>query len=320
MIRCLAARGGATEEFDVARLPQVLEDPHAMVWVDMEDIGAEGFEALEPVLRFHPLVIEDCVMDVNRPKVDDYGTYLYLAVHSARWDPDSPEPVLKELDLILGPRFLVSYHDEPTRSIAEARRILERREDLLGNGPDHLLHFILDVMVDNYLPILDHVQSRIDHLEERVFHDPGQRALAEILKLKHGMAALRRIVGPQRDTVLSLTRTEFEVVRPELRPYLRDVYDRLVRVGDMLDSFRDEVAALLDIYATQVSNRLNEVMKVLTAFAVILLPMTLVTSIYGMNFVHMPELHWRYGYFWALGLMALVGIGVYAYIRSRRWL
>ncbi len=320
MIRCVAARNGRVEDFDPARLPAVLADAAARVWIDLDNTGTEGFDALAPALGFHPLAIEDCVHDINHPKVDSYGDYLYLAVHSARWDEEAPEPVLRELDMLIGERYLVTYHEGPTRGVTQAMQTLPRRPELLGRGPDRLVHFMLDVMVDNYLPIIEFIQGRLDGLEERCFHAPGQRVLAEILRLKHGMAMLRRIAGPQRDTILSLSRVEFAPIRPETRPYLRDVYDRMVRVGDLLDSFRDELAALLDIYATQVSNRLNEVMKVLTAFSVIIMPVTLVTSLYGMNFRHMPELGWRYGYLWALGLMLAVGLAVYAWLRGRRWL
>ena len=320
MVTCLAVRRGQVESFEPQRLAALLADPEARVWIDMDGTGTDGFEALAPTLRFHPLAIEDCVTDVNHPKVDDYGDYLYLAVHSARWDEGAPEPVLRELDLLVGPRYLVTYHEGPTRSVQHAMQTLARRADPLQRGPDHLVHFLLDVMVDNYLPIVDAIQTRLDGLEERCFRAPSQRVLGEILRLKHGMASLRRIVGPQRDTILSLSRVEFAAIRPELRPYLRDVHDRMVRIGDLLDSFRDELTTLLDIHATQVSNRLNEVMKVLTAFTVILLPVTLVTGIYGMNFHDMPELGWRLGYPWALGLMVAVGLGVYAFLRGRRWL
>jgi len=320
MIQCVAVRAGKLQPFAVDALASVLADPEARVWIDMDDAGSEGFDALAPALHFHPLAIEDCVHDVNHPKVDSFGDYIYIAVHSARWDDGDPQPVLRELDMLLSQRYLITYHEGATRSVTEAHRTLPIRPELLAKGPDALVYFMLDVMVDNYLPIIDSIQEHIDGLEERCFRDPGQRVLAEILRLKRGMAALRRIVGPQRDVILSLSRTEFAAIRPETRPYLRDVHDRMVRTGDLLDSFRDELAGLLDIYATQVSNRLNEVMRVLTAFSVIILPVTLVTSLYGMNFQFMPELHWRYGYAWALLLMAAVGFGMYVWMRQRRWL
>ena len=317
----MVARGDRVESFPVERLKDVLADPKARIWIDLENAGYEGFHALEPAIHFHPLAVEDCVMDVNRPKVDDYRDHLYLAVHSARWDDNDDQPILRELDILIGERYLVTYHEEPTRGVTKAREVLERRPDLLTRGPDHLLHFILDVMVDNYLPIIETLQEQLDDLEERLFRTANQRILAEILRLKRGMSALRRIVGPQRDTILSLTREEFTGIRPETRPYLRDVYDRMTRVSDLLDSYRDELAALLEIYATQVSNRLNEVMKVLTIITVIIMPVNLIASIYGMNFV-MPEQHLPpfWGYAWALSLMALVGVGTYWLLKKSKWM
>lgn len=320
-ITCLVARGGHVEEIPVERLGEALDDPQARVWVDLDSAGEEGFERLLPALRFHPLVVEDCVVDVNRPKVDDYREYVYLAVHSARWEPDAPNPLLRELDMIVGPTYLVTYHEGETRSVQRAREVLARRADLLERGPDYLVHFLLDVMVDNYLPIVDSLQDRLDDVESKLFRAPTQRLLAEILRLKRGIARLRRMVGPQRDMILALTRDEFSTIHAELRPYLRDVYDRLSRVTDQLDSYRDELTAMLEIYSSQLSNRLNEVMKVLTVITVVLMPMNLVAGVYGMNFVF-PEQRWPmfFGYFWALGLMVVVGIAMYLFIRSRRWL
>jgi magnesium transporter len=321
MITIRVARDGAVQEIPPAQLAETLADRRAHVWIDLEGEGAAGFEALKPALEFHPLAIHDCVEDINYPKVDDYGDYLYVAVHSARWEASDPQPVLRELDILLGKRYLVTHHEEPTRSVTRAREVLERRSSLLEHGPDQLLHFILDVMVDNYLPITDGLQAQLDQLEDQVFHAPSQRLVLEILRLKHGIADLRRIVGPQRDTIMSLTREEFTGIRRELRPYLRDVFDRMARVGELLDSFRDELATLLEIYATQVSNRLNEVMKVLTGITVILLPVNLIAGIYGMNVAY-PEQRWPapWGYVWALGLMVAVALGMYWFIRSRRWM
>ena len=321
MITILVARDGAVTEAQPAELEAILRDRRAHVWIDLEDAGLEGFEALRPALEFHPLAVQDCVADINYPKVDDYGDYLYIAVHSARWDEDQPEPAIRELDILIGRRFLVTYHEEPTRSIQRARETLARRGTLLERGPDQLLHFLLDVMVDNYLPILDRIEAEIDGLEERVFQRPTQRLVIDVLRLKHGIANLRRIVGPQRDTILTLTREEFGGIRRDLRPYLRDVFDRMARVGDVLDTFRDELSTLLEIYSTQVSNRLNEVMKVLTVITVVLMPATLVASIYGMNVAY-PEQRWPepWGYVWALSVIVAVGLGMYGLIRSRRWL
>jgi magnesium transporter len=300
-------------------LPAALADPEAVVWLDLENTGTAGFDALAPALVFHPMAVEDCVSDVNFPRVDDYGPYLYLAVHSARWDEDEAGPTIKELDILLGANYILTYHEEPTRGVTRAYDLVCRRGSILSKGPDHLLYLILDVMVDNYMPILESVQGRVDVLEEEILKSPDRHVLAEILSYKRGISALRRIVGPQRDTVLTLTRDEYAEIRPEIRPYLRDVYDRLARITDLLDSFRDELATMLDIYVSQVSNQLNEVMKVLTLITVIIVPVTLVASIYGMN-VLFPGVNTVHGFYVAMGIMVVTAIGMVWFFRSRKWL
>jgi magnesium transporter len=314
-----AARGDEAKIHPPADLAALLADSGTRVWIDLQNTGRAGFDQLAPALQFHPMAIEDCVADINHPKVDDYRDYLYIALHSARWDDTNREPVLKEIDVLIGANYLLTYHEEETRGIERARVMLARRGDLLSRGPDHLLYYILDVMVDNYLPIIELIHTRIDGLEERVLHRPNKRLLADILRLKRGVAAIRRVVGPQRDTMLALTRDEFPGIRSSIRPYLRDVYDRLVRVSDLLDSFRDELATVLDIYVSQVSNQLNEVMKVLTLITVVIVPVTLVASIYGMN-VNFPGTGTTAGFWASLALMVVTALGMVIFFRSRRWL
>jgi magnesium transporter len=295
----------------------------AHAWIDIE--GGDGADATDAhtvasvlaPLQIHPLVLEDMVMEINRPKVDDYGRYLYVVVHSARWD--GPRPSLQELDIVVGDRFLLTYHEGPTRSVSAAREVLARRPDLLSPRPARLLHFLLDVLVDNYLPLVDHVADEIDGLEDQVFAKPDTALHERVVRLKRGMSALRRIVGPQRDTVLALTRDEFAAIPAELRPYLRDVYDRLARVSDLLDSFRDEAGTLLDLHVAVNSNRLNEVIKRLTVIATIGLPLTVITSYYGMNFAF-PEYQWPNSPLYALGLLVVTAAVTWALLRWRRWL
>jgi magnesium transporter len=287
------------------------------VWIDIQDEREEQVAALLAPLAIHPLVIEDMVLDVNRPKVDNYGPYLYLVIHSARWEAGHPR--LREIDVVLGERFLVTYHDGSTRSITAAQSVLERRPELLTQGPSGLLHFTLDLLVDHYLPIMDAISEEIDGLEEGLFANGGAAEHERILRLKRGMMALRRIVGPQRDTVLALTRDEYKAMPAEMRPYLRDVYDRLARVNDLLDTFRDEVATLLELHVSITSNRLNEVIKRLTVIATIGLPLTVVTSYYGMNF-GFAEYRWSFGGVYVLGLLAVMALATWAWLRRKRWL
>jgi magnesium transporter len=197
--------------------------------------------------------------------------------------------------------------------------VLPRRPELLASGPAPLLHFMLDLLVDHYLPIVDRVAEEVDALEERVFEAGDERSIFErIVRLKRGMSALRRVVGPQRDTVLALTRDEFRAVPAAMRPYLRDVYDRLARVSDLLDSFRDETATLLELQVSVASNRLNEVIRRLTVIATVGLPLTVITGYYGMNFA-LPEYRWPHSEWYALGLLLLTAGATWWYLRSKRW-
>lgn len=318
MIRAWRAANGAAQEIDPQEAVRLATEGRDNVWIDFDGADEKVCRPLLEPLQIHPLVLEDVFAEVNRPKVDDYGRYLYLVVHSARWDDDRAR--LRELDMILGEHFLITYHDGSTRSVATAHEVLPRRPALLDHGPAPLLHFLLDELVDHYLPIIDKVAEEIDELERQVFDAEAPNLHAQVLKLKRGMSALRRIVGPQRDTVLALTRDEYKVIPADLRPYLRDVYDRLARVSDLLDSFRDETAALLELHVSMVSNRLNEVIKRLTVLATVGLPLTIVASYYGMNFKFREyDIPWPWNTVFALGMFALTAGLTWWYLKRRRW-
>ena len=307
------ARMGTLEEAHA-----VVREGGANVWLDFEsEDEATVRDAVAP-WGVHPLVVEDLVMQINRPKLDDYGDYLYVAVHSARWEKADERPTLLEVDIVVGKNWLVTYHDEPTPAITAAVALLPKRPAVLAKSPAQLMHFILDVLVDHYLPLMDRLADEVDVLEEEVIADTSQSMHSRILRIKRGISGLRRIVGPQRDTVLSLTRDELRTIPAELRPYLRDVYDRLARVSDLLDSFRDESASVLELHLSALSNRMNEVIKRLTVIATIGLPLTVVTSYYGMNF-ELPEYKWPHSEWYALGLMLATAFATWLFLRSRKW-
>ena len=316
MIQAWIADASGVRKADPAEAVARVRAGTATMWLDLEDEGYEGACAMLQPIDIHPLVLEDMVMESNRPKVDDYGPYLYLVVHSARWE--EAKPTLREIDILVGPNFLVTYHDGPTRSVTAAREVLPRRPELLQKDPSHLLHYMLDVLVDHYLPIVDRLGEEVDDLEDVIFHDQSSMAQEKIVRLKRGMAALRRIVGPERDTLLALTRDEFRAISPEMRPYLRDVYDRLARVSDLLDSFRDEIATLLELHVALASNQLNAVIKRLTVIATIGLPLTVVTSYYGMNF-KLGVYEWKHGELYVLGVLAATALLTWGVLRWKRW-
>jgi magnesium transporter len=290
----------------------------ANAWIDLDCETEETARPLLAPLAIHPLALEDMVTDINRPKVDDYGDYLYVAVHSARWDED--KPTLREIDMVLGMNWLVTYHDGSTRSIASAHDVLARRPTLLQKSPALLMHYLLDNLVSNYLPLVDGIAEELDGLEEMVMErDESIAVQQDIMRMKRGLSALRRIVGPQRDTILALTRDEFRQIPPEIRPYLRDVYDRIARITDLLDSFRDETGSLLELYVSIVSNRLNIVIKRLTVVATIGLPLTIVTSYYGMNFA-LPEYQMHHAVPYVLGVLAATAGITWLLLWWRKWL
>ena len=317
MIRAWHADESGARDVSPAEAARIAMTGPGMVWLDLEGEDEVAARALLAPLGIHPVALDDMVAHINRPKVDDYGDYLYVAVHSARWETDQ-RPTLRELDLLVGERFLVTYHEAPTRSVSEAHAVLARRPQLLSRGPAHLLHFLLDVLVDHYLPITERLAAELDGLEETLFARVGGPMDEGILRLKRGLSAMRRIIGPQRDTVMALTRDEFRAIPADVRPYLRDVYDRLARAGDLIESFRDEAATLLELHVSITSNRLNEVTKVLTVIATIMLPLTVVTGYYGMNF-RLPEYAWSWGWLYVLGLLVATALVTWWYLKRRRW-
>ena len=318
MIRVWIADASGAKAGTLADAHRVVRDRSANVWIDFEDEDEIVVrEALAPC-GVHPLVVEDLVMQVNRPKLDDYGDYVYVVVHSARWESSDDRPSLREVDIVVGQNWIVTYHDGATRSVNTAAEILPKRPGLLSKNPALLMHFVLDVLVDHYLPLVDRLADDVDELEEQVFNDSSQSMHARILRLKRGIGALRRIIGPERDTLLALTRDELKPIPAELRPYLRDVYDRLARVADMLESFRDESSSILELYLSAISNRTNEVVRRLTVIATIGLPLTVVTSYYGMNF-KLPEFEWAHSEWYVLGLMLATGLATWWFLRSQKW-
>jgi magnesium transporter len=322
MIHILHWNGRGLEPVEgPAALPSLLARGSGLTWIDLDLPTPDEARILSDVFAFHPLAIENCLGEVVHPKIDDYPDYLYIVVHGVVAVDLAKEAFrTEELDIFLGPRYLVTHHQEPRRSIEEVRERCRKRPDLLGRGSDFLLHDLLDAVVEHYQPALEQIESEIDRVEERIFSDPSQETLNDILALKRDVLRLRRIIGPQKEAVNRLTRREFRLVSDAAIPYFRDVYDHLFRMQDLTEQYRDLITGAMEAYLSMVSNRLNTVMKALTAVSTVILPMSLIAGIYGMNFKRMPELEWPWGYPLALGLMAAVGLGLFAFFKTKRWI
>ena len=297
------------EGFSVEELPELLKNTQDIIWVDMErPTEAEEHRVLLDIFQFHPLTVEDCHENRHYPKVEEFPGYIYLIVHGVRADTSPDRFNTIELDAFLGSNYVITYHHDEFRSINNVKQQVRTSPVACQRGAAFLLHQILDQIVDYYSPVLDDFDLRIDKLESDIFNlkRPNNSILAEIMDLKRGVLRLRRISAKQKEVILRMSRGEFPVINQQVLPFYRDIHDHIVRVTDLAESYRDLISGALDAYLSVVSNRLNEVMKVLTIFSAVMLPLTFIAGVYGMNFDYMPELSWHYGYFMVWGIMILV--------------
>lgn len=308
---------------DAGKLPDILRDGRNFVWIDMEAPSiAEEDQILAGVFNFHPLTIEDSRRDHPQPKVEEFPDYLYMVFHGVRTDTTSRNFITKELDIYLGKNYLVTYHHEHFRSIAAIKKQVFASPVACQRGGAYLLHQILDYIVDLYAPVIEDFEVYITKLEDRIFRlkKANNRILAEIIKLKRNVLRLRRISQRQLDIIYRLSHGEFAQIDEQMIPFYRDVYDHLLRYSDLSESYRDLISSLMDTYLSVLSNRNNDVMKTLTIFSAIMLPLSVIAGIYGMNFENMPELKTRSGYFVVLGIMAFVAASMLIYFWRQGWI
>jgi len=308
--------------FTVDQLPELLKEEKTVTWIDMQEPTAADERVLLDVFHFHPLTLEDCRETRNYPKVEEFPGYLYFIVHGVRADTSPDHFNTIELDGFLGKNYVITYHHEPFRSIDNVKHLLLTSPAACQRGSAFLLYQILDQIVDYYSPVLDDFDERIDTLEDDIFtlERPTQEILEEIMDLKRGVLRLRRISAKQMEVILRISRGEFPLIEPQVLPFYRDIYDHIMRVTDLAENYRDLISGALEAYLSVVSNRMNEIMKVLTIFSAIMLPLTFIAGVYGMNFENMPELHSRYGYYAVWMIMLTVAIGMLALFWRRGWI
>jgi len=314
--------GSVARDLSTEVMAKAIERSGGLLWVDLE--GADAAEArpiLDGVFHFHHLAVDDCLNPhIDTPKIDDYGQYLFVISQGIRFHARSERLETTELDLFLGPNYVVSFHSHRLAAVDDVRRRATENGPLASRGADFLTHALLDALVDQFQPVVAEMDQAVDALEEAVLTNPQQRLLHDMLLLKRNSQRLRRTLLPQRDAVNRFARGEFpRLVSEETHMYFRDIYDHVVRVEDMVESLRDLTESVLGTYLSAINNRMNEVMKVLSIVATIILPLTLISGIYGTNFENLPELGWQWGYFGMLGAMAIIALGLVAFFRWRRW-
>jgi magnesium transporter len=308
--------------FTAEQLPELLKAEHTVLWIDMEAPDESDEAILRDVFQFHPLTIEDCRETRNYPKVEEFPGYIYFIVHGVTADTSIDRFNTIELDAFLGPNYVITYHHEMFRSINNVKKLLTTSPISCQRGPAFLLHQIFDQIVDFYTPVLDDFDERIAKLEDDIFtlSRPNKAILEEIMQLKRGVLRLRRISARQMEVILRTSRGEFALIPAPLLPFYRDIHDHIMRITDLAENYRDLISGSLDAYMSVVGNRMNEIMKVLTIFSAIMLPLTFIAGVYGMNFEHMPELPTQYGYFAVLVIMLAVAIGMLVFFWKRGWI
>lgn len=319
MLTVYVSNGKETRRAHAVEPEWLLPKSGYFVWVDLQSPTEEEARVLFEPFGFHELAIEDALREIQTPKVESYDDHLYLILHGIDFEAARHTFATHEVDIFLGEQFLVTVHDEFSRSVARLLDVCPRNDFMLAEGPAGLLHRIVDSMVDNYRPEVEKLEARLDEIEDRIFNDPSPGDVRQILGLKRDVTSLRRVVTPQRDVVGRLARREFPQISESLSYRFRDVYDHLVRLADEATLFHDRITSLLDAHLSFTSNRLNQVMKTLTIISTIFLPLTVLTGMFGMN-VTFPSFPGGEGaqFWWIGGVMAsIAGLMLWYFNRSR---
>lgn len=294
----------------------------AVTWININGLHqVEVIETLGKGFELHPLVMEDILETEHRPKLENYETYLFLVLKGLQFEEEKAEVRTEQISLILGPDFVLSFQEGDGESFDGVReRIRNNRGKIRRMGADYLGYALLDSVVDSYFAVLEQLGDSIEKLEEELIVAPSTATLQKLHHLKREMILLRKSVWPLREVISALQREDSALIQESTRIFLRDVYDHTIQVIDTVETFRDLLAGLLDLYLSSLSNRMNEIMKVLTLIATIFIPLTFLAGVWGMNFEFMPELQWKYGYLAAWGLMLLCGGLLLWFFKRKRWL
>ena len=309
------------QQLPLEQISDVLQHEHALVWVDVVSPTPDELRLLEQEFGFHPLSLEDAILHQERPKLDQYDDFLLIIFYAMVYEVAEARIDLDQISIFTGSNYVVTVHERELLVLVEtANRWRANHRRIARPNAGMLVYAILDSIVDDYLPVVDQLSDRIDQIEDSIFGRFEATAQQEMFRLKRDLLHIRRVLGPERDVLNLLMRRDTPVYSDEMVRYFQDIYDHLLRVQDSIDTFRDLLSSALDSYLSVISNRMNKVMKTLTASSIILMGMTLIAGIYGMNFDHMPELDWLLGYPLALGLMATVGISLGILFKQIDWL
>ena len=308
------------QDLETEAMRIVRADKGLHLWVDLEDPTTEEIKLiLETIFQFHPLAIEDCIAPSSLPKIEDYEDHLFIVTHAV--DLSQTEKfTTTELDLFLGKEFLVTFHRKPLKSIAWLVERCTKATGVIARGPDRLAHDAIDQLIERYTPVLDELRGKIERIEARVLKEHAENLTSDLLAIRSELADLRQIVRPQRDVINRLAHGDNKIIRALMLPYFRDLRDSLVRQEETLTTLGDALLVSFDLFLNKSASQANEGIKVLTALTAITMPPILFGTWYGMNFQYMPEVNSPYGYWIALGVMAVSTAGMFLWCRRRGWI
>ena len=299
-----------------------MKDTSTVTWINIS--GLHQIEIIEKVgkhFELHPLLLEDVLNTNQRPKIEDFGEYLFIVMRMLFYNGVKNEIESEQVSFFVGPQYVISFQEKEGDVFDPVReRIRNGKGRMRKSGTDYLVYTLIDAIVDHYFITLERTEEKIDHLEEEVLTNATPETLQSIHTIKREMIFMRKSVWPLREVISTFERSESPLVKDTTTIYLRDVYDHTIQIIDTIETFRDVISGMLDVYLSSISNKMNEVMKVLTIIATIFIPLTFIAGIYGMNFKYLPELEWKWGYFAVWIFMLTVGISMGLYFKRKKWL
>jgi magnesium transporter len=296
-------------------------ETETVTWINVDGLGnPQLIEDLGKCFTIHPLILEDIFNTGQRPKMEDLGEYIYLNLKMLTYLNTEKDIKIEHISMVIGKNFLISFQEDIGDVFDPVRERIRKDGRIRKFGPDYLAYALIDGIVDNYFAVMEKLEDQVEDLEEELVVSPTQESLQKINRLKKDMIFLRKSVWPLREMINNLERSESPLIEESTKIYLRDVYDHTIQVIDTLETFRDMVSGMIDIYLSGLSYKMNEIMKVLTLIATIFIPLTFVVGLYGMNFKNMPEIDWEFGYYSVLVVMGIMVVGMLTYFRRKKWI
>ncbi len=322
MIHIIDYSSNTVEETDVSTVEECIpyKDKSSVTWIDIQSIEDEKvIDSIGSLFNIHPLIIEDIKRIGQRPKMEEFDTYSYFVLRMFSFQNDKIQT--EQVSIVMGGSYIITFQEKPGDVFDPLReRIRAKKFRINTRGSDFLAYSLMDVIIDNYFVILETLGEEVEHLEDVLLLNPTKAALHKIHSLKRKVLSLRRSVWPLRELLTNFERSESPLIQRSTHEYIRDVYDHAIQIIDTVETYRDSLSSMLDIYLSSVSNRMNEIMKVLTVISTFFIPLTFITGLYGMNFKYMPELSLRWGYPAVLIIMIITVAGLVVYFKKKKWL